>query len=121
MGLHGPGLILDIDVNDMTKHGYKVRLNSDRGKVIQALRREFLGNQFTMAEAVRRGIPLNPGLISSLRRDKIIESTKPGIHRPYVWRLSRWAVLVIETNVPSERLGREGDRGYGEVRFQWKE
>lgn len=97
MGLHGPGLILDIDVNDMTKHGYRVRLNSDRGQIIRSLHREFQENPFTMTAAIEAGIPLNPGLTSSLRRDKIIESTKPGIHRPYTWRLARRVVTAIET------------------------
>lgn len=100
MGLHGPGLILDIDVNDMTKHGYRVRLNSDRGQIIRSLHREFQENPFTMTPAIEAGIPLNPGLTSSLRRDKIIESTKPGIHRPYTWRLARRVVTAIETESP---------------------
>jgi len=53
-----------------------------------------------MTPAIEAGIPLNPGLTSSLRRDKIIESTKPGIHRPYTWWLTRRVVTAIETESP---------------------
>lgn len=88
----------------MPIYGYRVRFNCSRGIIIQDLYREFGNSPFTTKEAVSRGIKLSSPMVASMRRDKIIESTNPGIQKPYEWKLTDDIILKIVTSILTGKL-----------------